>query len=78
MPKFTEETTAEEIWSDTDGQVDIMVAGRHLALITVAEAKHGSQSQAISEPANSPVLSGGRRFAQNPGHWAGFTPSPQS
>jgi len=73
------ETTAEEIWEDTDGQVDIMVAGVGTGgtINGVAEVikPRKPEFQAIAvEPANSPVLSGGRPPAQNPGHWCWLIP----
>lgn len=57
-------TTAEEIWRDTDGNVDIFVAGVGTGgtLSGTAEGlkKHNSQILAIAvEPDSSPVLSGG-------------------
>ena len=58
------ETTAEEIWEDTDGQVDIMVAGVGTGgTITgvgeVIKARKPELKAIAVEPANSPVLSGG-------------------
>ncbi len=59
------QTTAEEIWHDTDGQVDIVVAGVGTGgtITGVAEVlktrKPSFQAIAV-EPANSAVLSGGR------------------
>ncbi len=63
-PKIHRETTAEEIWADTDGQVDILVAGVGTGgtLTGVSEVLKARKSsfQAIAvEPASSPVLSGG-------------------
>lgn len=63
-PQIHRETTAEELWADTDGQVDILVAGIGTGgtLTGVAEVlkqrKPGFQAIAV-EPATSPVLSGG-------------------
>jgi cysteine synthase A len=63
-PEIHRLTTAEEIWADTDGQVDILVAGVGTGgtLTGVAsvlkQRKPGFQAIAV-EPQNSPVLSGG-------------------
>jgi cysteine synthase len=74
------ETTAEEIWQDTEGQVDILVAGVGTGgtLTGVAEViksrKPNFQAIAV-EPANSPILSGGRAGAHKiQGIGAGFIP----
>ena len=63
-PKIHRETTAEEIWADTDGHVDLIVAGVGTGgtLTGVAEVIKARKPtfQAIAvEPAGSPVLSGG-------------------
>lgn len=63
-PQAHRETTAEEIWADTDGQVDILIAGVGTGgtLTGVADVlkKRKASFQAIAvEPENSPVLSGG-------------------
>ena len=57
-------TTAEEIWSDTDGQVDIVVAGigtggTITGVAEVLKAKKPSFKAIAVEPDASPVLSGG-------------------
>jgi cysteine synthase A len=74
------QTTAEEIWRDTDGKVDILVAGVGTGgtITGVAEAlkarKPGFQAIAV-EPASSPVLSGGARGPHKiQGIGAGFVP----
>ena len=60
-PEIHRRTTAEEIWADTDGKVDILVAGVGTGgtITGVSEAikqrKAGFQAVAV-EPANSPVL----------------------
>jgi cysteine synthase A len=79
-PAIHRQTTAEEIWKDTDGKVDIVVAGVGTGgtITGIAEVikrrKLGFQAVAV-EPASSPVLSGGRpgnhRIA---GIGAGFVP----
>ena len=63
-PEIHRETTAEEIWRDTEGQVDIIVSavGTGGTFTGIAEAlkprKPGLRMIAL-EPASSPVLSGG-------------------
>ena len=79
-PAIHRATTAEEIWADTDGQVDIFVAGVGTGgtVTGVGEAlkakKPGVRVVAV-EPAASPVLSGGNR-GPHPiqGIGAGFVP----
>ena len=64
-PEVHRRTTAEEIWRDTDGAVDIVVAGVGTGgtITGVAEVikarKAGFRAVAV-EPAESPVLSGGQ------------------
>ena len=79
-PDIHRHTTAEEVWADTDGQVDIFVAGVGTGgTITgtgeALKAKKSSISIVGIEPADSPVLSGGQpgpHMIQGIG--AGFVP----
>ncbi|WP_404785351.1 cysteine synthase A [Altericista sp. CCNU0014] len=79
-PQIHRDTTAEEIWRDTDGQVDILIAGVGTGgtITGVAEVikdrKPGFQAIAV-EPTNSPVLSGGKPGPHKiQGIGAGFVP----
>jgi cysteine synthase A len=73
-------TTAEEIWADTDGQVDMIVAGVGTGgtITGVAEtikARKPSFKAIAVEPSNSPVLSGGSPGPHKiQGIGAGFVP----
>ena len=79
-PKIHGETTAEEIWRDTDGRVDILVAGVGTGgtITGVAEVikKKKPEFRAIAvEPANSPVLSASKPGLHKiQGIGAGFVP----
>ncbi len=79
-PQIHRDTTAEEIWRDTDGQVDIVIAGVGTGgtITGIAEVikdrKPGFQAIAV-EPTNSPVLSGGKPGPHKiQGIGAGFVP----
>ncbi len=80
-PKIHRETTAEEIWTDTDGQVDFVVAGVGTGgtITGVAEVikprKRAFRAIAV-EPAESPVLAGGQPGPHKiQGIGAGFVPA---
>jgi cysteine synthase len=79
-PEIHRLTTAEEIWEDTDGQVDFLVAGVGTGgtITGVAEVikQRKPDFKAIAvEPANSPVLSGGQPGPHKiQGIGAGFVP----
>jgi cysteine synthase len=79
-PDVHRRTTAEEIWRDTDGRVDILVAGVGTGgtITGVAEVlkkrKKGFRAVAV-EPDSSPVLSGGQPGPHKiQGIGAGFVP----
>ncbi len=79
-PAIHRRTTAEEIWQDTDGQVDIVVSGIGTGgTITgvgqvLKPRKPGLRVVAV-EPAGSPILSGGEKGSHSiMGIGAGFVP----
>lgn len=79
-PQIHRLTTAEEIWADTDGKVDFVVAGVGTGgtITGISDAikprKPGFKVIAV-EPTNSPVLSGGRPGPHKiQGIGAGFVP----
>lgn len=80
-PAIHQETTAEEIWQDTDGRVDILVAGVGTGGTITGTGKglkaHNAGIEVIAvEPEASPVLSGGEK-GPHPimGIGAGFIPA---
>ncbi|MBD2411248.1 cysteine synthase A [Nostoc calcicola FACHB-389] len=79
-PKIHRETTAEEIWADTDGEVDIVIAGvgtggTITGIAEVIKSRKPSFHAIAVEPSNSPVLSGGEAGPHRiQGIGAGFVP----
>jgi cysteine synthase A len=79
-PEIHRNTTAVELWEDTDGQIDILVAGvgtggTITGIAEVIKAKKPSFQAIAVEPDASPVLSGGAK-GPHPiqGIGAGFVP----
>jgi cysteine synthase A len=79
-PEVHRKTTAEELWNDTDGQIDILVAGVGTggtitgAAEVIKARKPGFKAIAV-EPEGSPVLSGGQAGPHKlQGIGAGFVP----
>ncbi len=79
-PEIHRRTTAEEIWNDTDGKVDVVIsgvgtAGTFTGIGSVLKARNLNIKMIAVEPEDSPVLSGG---APGPhkiqGIGAGFVP----
>lgn len=80
-PEIHRKTTAEELWRDTDGQIDILVAGvgtggTITGVAEVIKARKPSFQAVAVEPDASPVLSGGPK-GPHPiqGIGAGFIPA---
>lgn len=79
-PKIHRETTAEEIWADTDGEVDFLIAGvgtggTITGVAEVIKQRKPSFRAVAVEPTKSPVISGGEPGAHKiQGIGAGFIP----
>jgi cysteine synthase A len=79
-PQAHRETTAEEIWHDTEGRADILVSGvgtggTITGISQVIKARKPSFRSVAVEPADSPVLSGGKKGPHKiQGIGAGFVP----
>jgi len=80
-PEIHRQTTAEEIWTDTNGAVDFLVAGvgtggTITGVAEVIKARKPSFKAIAVEPYDSPVLSGGQPGAHKiQGIGAGFVPA---
>jgi cysteine synthase len=80
-PRVHELTTAEEIWADTDGNIDALVVGVGTGgTLTgcgrVLKARNPNMKIFAVEPSTSPVLSGGEKGAHKiQGIGAGFIPA---
>jgi cysteine synthase A len=79
-PEIHRKTTAEEIWKDTDGKVDVIVCGTGTGgTVTgcgqVLKPRRPSLKIVAAEPADSPVISGGKPGPHKIQGWGpGFVP----
>jgi cysteine synthase A len=79
-PEIHRKTTAEEIWADTDGKVDILVCGTGTGgTLTgcgqVLKPRRPGLRMVAAEPADSPVISGGKPGPHKIQGWGpGFVP----
>jgi cysteine synthase len=79
-PEVHRRTTAEELWNDTDGQIDILISGvgtggTITGVADVIKARKPSFQAIALEPEASPILSGGKPGPHKiQGIGAGFVP----
>src|SRR5512140_2061694 len=79
-PEIHRKTTAEEIWRDTDGKVDLVVCGTGTGgtltgVGQVLKPRRAGLKMIAAEPADSPVISGGKPGPHKIQGWgAGFIP----
>jgi cysteine synthase A len=79
-PEIHRKTTAEEIWADTDGKVDVLVfgtgtGGTLTGCAQVLKPRRPSIKVIAAEPADSPVISGGKPGPHKIQGWGpGFVP----
>ncbi len=79
-PQIHQQTTAEEIWDDTNGQIDFLISGvgtggTITGIASVIKQRKPEFRAIAVEPQESPVLSGGRAGAHKiQGIGAGFVP----
>ena len=79
-PEIHRKTTAEEIWADTEGKIDVIVCGTGTGgTLTgcgqVLKPRRPGLKMIAAEPADSPVISGGKPGAHKIQGWGpGFVP----
>ena len=79
-PEIHRKTTAEEVWADTDGKIDVFVAGTGTGgtvtgVAQVLKPRRPSLKIVAAEPADSPVISGGKPGPHKIQGWGpGFIP----
>ena len=79
-PEIHRKTTAEEIWNDTDGKVDLIVCGTGTGgtltgVGQVLKPRRPGLKMIAAEPADSPVISGGKPGPHKIQGWGpGFVP----
>jgi cysteine synthase A len=79
-PEIHRKTTAEEIWADTDGKVDVLVCGTGTGgtvtgCAQVLKPRRPALKIVAAEPADSPVISGGKPGPHKIQGWGpGFVP----
>src|SRR5512138_1338923 len=79
-PEIHRRTTAEEIWRDTDGRIDVLVAGTGTGgtitgVAEVLKPRRPSLKVIAAEPKDSPVIAGGKPGPHKIQGWGpGFVP----